>query len=274
MDSRVSAESYREDMDKNVNSFDALYAEAQNHRSVMPWDQLLAFVRRFPQIAAFNAALIAQQRAGAIFVETEHGWANNYDRHLNDDAEALIILHPFAPVRFVYDVEDTYGPALPDAAVKPFKNSGAPTWDGHHSVVATLRRKGLVLSGLPKTQSPTVMLRQVFYELALIYAGHQGTRPELGITASETDPGGSQAQFEAECIAWLIAGRIGLRMAASGILKGYLKHGELMPKVCRDRVLHTVNAIEKIFGGALHLGESVREDIPSLFELPGELPLP
>ena len=254
-------------MDKNVNSFDALYAEVGSHRSVMPWDELLGFVRRFPQIAAFNAALVATQKAGAIFVETEHSWQQKYARLLNDDAVALIVLHPFAPVRFVYDVEDTHGPPVPDAAINPYKAVGAPTWDGHRIVMDRLRRQGLNLAGLPKTQSPTVMLGRVLYELALVYAGHRGAHPKLGVAASETDIDGRQARFEAECITWLIAGRIGLKMAATGSLKGYLKHGELLPPVSRDRVLHSVNAIEKLFGGAQRFGEIVREDVPSLFPL-------
>lgn len=254
-------------MDKNVNSFDALYAEVGSHRAVMPWDDLLGFVRRFPQIAAFNAALVAQQNAGAIFVETEHAWQQKYDRSVNDDAVALVVLHPFAPVRFVYDVEDTHGPPVPDAAVNPFNAVGPPTWDGHRIVMDRLRRLGLNFPGLPRTQSPTVMLGRVLYELALVYAGHRGAHPKLGVQASETDIDGRQVRFEAECITWLIAGRIGLKMAATGSLKGYLKHGELLPPVCRDRVLHSVNAIERLFGGALRLGEIVREDVPSLFPL-------
>ncbi|GAA1848238.1 hypothetical protein [Brevibacterium marinum] len=261
-------------MDKNVNSFDALYAEAGSHRSVIAWDELLAFVRRFPHIAAFNAALLAQQNAGAIFVETERAWQDKHDRLLNDDAEVLVVLHPFAPVRFVYDVADTHGPPVPDAAMNPFTAAGAPTWDGHRLVMDVLRRKGLSIAGLPTTQSPTVMLARVLFELALIYAGHRGARPDLGVAASDADLDGRQARFEAECITWLIAGRIGLKMAATGSLKGYLKHGELMPPVSRDRVLHSVNAIEKLFGGALRLGETVREDVPSLFPLSGQLSAP
>jgi hypothetical protein len=35
-----------------------------------------------------------------------------------------------------------------------------------------------------------------------------------------------------------------LRAAATGPLKGYLKHGELIPEFSRDRVLQTVDAIE------------------------------
>ena len=110
-------------------------------------------------------------------------------------------------------------------------------------------------------------LRHVLDELAMVFAGHRGAFPKLGIAAGETDIDGRQARFEAECITWLIAGRLGLKMAATGSLKGYLKHGELLPPLSRDRVLHAVNAIEKLFGGALRFAQIVREDVPSLFPL-------
>ena len=267
----VSASPYREVMDRNVNSFDALYTEAGDHRPLMPWDELLAFVRRFPQLAAFNAALIAQQRGSARFVETEEAWLHRFERRLKDDAEALVILHPFAPVKFVYDIADTFGPEVPAEAIGPFGGAPAPTWDGLRTVLSRLRHKHLGMVDLPKTQSPTVMLSHLLRELAEVFAGHRGPRPELGIAAAGSDIDGSQVRFEIECITWLLAGRLGLKIAARGSLRGYLKDGDLMPPVSRDRVLHTVNAIEKLFGGALAFGETIREDVPSLFSSPTQL---
>ncbi|WP_436326506.1 hypothetical protein [Brevibacterium sp. FAM 27836] len=258
-------------MDQNTNSFDALYNDAYEHRPLMRWDELLAFVRRFPQLAAFNAALIAQQRPTATFVETEDGWRERFGRSVEADATSMVILHPFGPVRFVYDIADTTGPELPTEVSTPFAAVGAPTWDGLHLVVATLRRKNLLPAHLPQTRSASVMLTRLLTELALVYSGHRGSRPELAVSAADPHVERSQVRFETECITWLIAGRIGLRAAATGSLKGYLKHGELMPPVSRDRVLHTVNAIERLFGGALAFGTAVRHEVPSLFELDEQL---
>ena len=58
-----------------------------------------------------------------------------------------------------------------------------------------------------------------------------------------------------------------MRAAATGSLKGYLKHGELIPEFSRDRVLQAVDTIEDLFGGALAFGAVIREETPSLFEL-------
>jgi hypothetical protein len=258
-------------MDRNPNSFDALYGQAHDHRPLMPWDELLAFVRRFPQLAAFNAALIAQQRPDATFVETEEGWKNRFDRSVDEEAAALVILHPFAPVRFVYDIADTTGPPMPSGVLSPFSAAGTPTWDGLHSVIAVLRQKNLLPEELPTTRSPTVMLARLLDELALVFAGHRGARSELGIVASEPDLERAQVRFETECITWLLAGRLGLRAAATGSLRSYLKDGDLMPPVSRDRVLHAVNAIERLFGGALTFAETIRHEVPSLFPLDEQL---
>ncbi|UVI37504.1 hypothetical protein [Brevibacterium spongiae] len=214
-------------MDQNSNTFDALDDEAHDHRPLMPWDELLAFIRRFPQLAAVDAALIAHQRPDATVVDTE--------------------------------------------ALSPVTAAGAPTWDGLHRILQVLRQKNLLPQHLPQTRSATVMLTRLLDELALILTGRRGARPELGIAAATAHTDAAALRFETECITWLIAGRLGLRAAATGTLKGYLKHGELIPAFSRDRVLHTVDAIEHLFGGALVFGETVRHEVPSLFELDDSL---
>lgn len=233
-------------MDRNANSFDALYAATGDHHPLMPWDKLLTFVRRFPQLDAFDAALNAQQRPEVTSVETEEEWLQRFDRRLEAEATAHVVPHPFA-------------------------RAEPPTWDGVRTIVSALRKKELMPVTMPATQSPTVMLIHLLRTLSVVYAGHRGARPELGIAAGEPDLDSTQVQFESECITWLVAGRIGLRMASHGLLKGYLKHDELIPEFSRDRVLHAVNGVEELFGGALAFGETVRADLPSLFTLSDQL---
>ena len=121
----------------------------------MGWDDLLAFVRRFPRLPAFNAALIALQRPDATFVDTEEAWLDNYGRRLDEAATALVILHPFGPVRFVYDIADTSGGDMPVDMIAPAALAGPPTWDGVHTVLAALRKRELLPTRLPTTRSPT-----------------------------------------------------------------------------------------------------------------------
>jgi hypothetical protein len=151
--------------------------------------------------------------------------------------------------------------------LSPLPASGAPTWDGVHSVINTLKQKNLLPDRLPQTRSASVMLTYLLTELELSISGHRRPRPDLGAASAGPKTEVAQARFESECITWVIAGRLGLRAAATGPLKGYLKHGELIPEFSRDRVLQTVDTIEDLFGGALAFGAVIREATPSLFEL-------
>lgn len=250
-----------------MNALDTLYAEVQGHRSVMPLSELLDFVRRFPRLSPFNAALVAHQRRQAIFVATEKVWHNEFARTLKPDAEPIVILHPYAPVRFVFDVSDTVGGPIPDDVVNPFKTVGPPSEEGHRLIVDGLRRKKVHIAEPADHRVAATKLAAVFAELGHLFAGHCGEYPDLGITSRITELDEEQREFEAESIAWLIAGRIGMRTSPGRFLSNYLHHEGLMPLVSRDAILHAVNAIEKLFGGALALGEMVREDTPSLFEL-------
>lgn len=186
----------------------------------MPWDELLAAVRRSPQLSAVEAARTVGPRSDLT----------------------------------------TDGPS-------PLPAAGTPTWDGLHTVINTLHRKNLLPDDLPHTRSPSAMLTHLLSELALSLSGHRRPGHDHGAASAESRTEVAQARFETECITWLITGRLGVRAAARGSLKGYLKHGELMPEFSRDRVLQTVDTIEGLFGGALAFGTTIREEMPSLFEL-------
>lgn len=211
-------------MDQNSHPIDSYSIEELDHQPPMPWDHLLAAIRRSPQLSAVEAARIAQHQ-----------------------------------------------PDVTTDVLNPLPAPGPPTWDGLHRVINTLHRKNLLPDDLPQTRSASVILTHLLTELALRLSGHRGPRPDLQAASAETRTEAAQVRFEIECITWLIAGRLGVRAAASGSLKGYLKHGELIPEFSRDRVLQTVDTIEALFGGALAFGAAIREETPSLFELDVQL---
>jgi Zn-dependent peptidase ImmA (M78 family) len=67
----------------------------------------LEFYSNFPYLGVYNAELVAQQRPGAKFVLTAKKWAETYHRKIKPNARPLIILVPFHPVDFLFDVTDT-----------------------------------------------------------------------------------------------------------------------------------------------------------------------
>lgn len=225
-------------MDVNPHSFDALYSEPRERSSLLSWDELLCVVRRSPQLTAFDAAVLARSCREEQSVPSAAG-----------------------------STVSAAGSTASAEAAGPDTANRAPTWDGLNIVIAALRGKDLLPETLPTTRSPTVMLVHLIEELALVFAGHRGDRPKLGVIGTEPGIVRAQVRFETECIAWSIAGRLGLRAAGTGSLKRYLKDGDLMPPISRDRVLRTVDAVEGLFGGAPTFGETIRHEIPSLFSL-------
>src|SRR5215212_8894439 len=74
----------------------------------------LAFTTRFRRLAIWNARMAYIQRPGAYVIASEHEW-QVVGRHVSPDAVPIIILWPFSPIRFVYELEDTGPPIDRDA---------------------------------------------------------------------------------------------------------------------------------------------------------------
>jgi hypothetical protein len=217
-------------MDSHPSSSDTIGVDDRDHRLLTAWDDLLVCVRSSPGHSAVDAALLASRPHDS-------------------------------------STSDIGAPEAQADHARPFTPpGGAPTWDGLHEVIAILRRKNLLPESLSSTRSPTVMLTRLLDELALIFAGHRGPRPRLGVDGAGSAVGQAQMRFESACITWAIAGRLRLKAVVPGPLKGYLDHGELMPEISRDRVLQAVDAIEGLFGGACDFAEMIRHEEPSLFE--------
>ncbi len=60
-------------------------------------------------LSIFNSALVYLQRPGTYYVHTEYTWKEDFSRSIKPEASPIIVLQPFGPVQFLYDVEDTYG---------------------------------------------------------------------------------------------------------------------------------------------------------------------
>lgn len=99
---------------------------------------MLAFVASFKLLSPYNAFLLYQQRPGTRFVLNASSWYKKYSRKIKPNARPLIILVPFGPVDYVYDISDTYAVDKDDQQVlfaetddeilseliEPFKTSG------------------------------------------------------------------------------------------------------------------------------------------------------
>ena len=80
------------------------------------WEDFVSFASFMwweKRYSIFNSALIYLQRPGALYVDTENGW-NKHKRYISPGVTPIVVVHPFAPVNFVYEYADTYGGKIPE----------------------------------------------------------------------------------------------------------------------------------------------------------------
>lgn len=105
-------------------SIDDLVADAHRYRGSREYGNLLRFMGRFRRYAPFNALMIHSQMEGAAFVAPANRWRDGYGRRVRPGERPIVVLQPFGPVLFVFDVSQTEAepgaPSLPEGFVNPF----------------------------------------------------------------------------------------------------------------------------------------------------------
>lgn len=84
-----------------------LFYRVFEYRNSAKFRKLLNFCVHFRRLSPFNAMLLAVQRPGCEFALTANRWSRNYGRVPKSDARPLIIIRPFGPVEYLFDVADT-----------------------------------------------------------------------------------------------------------------------------------------------------------------------
>lgn len=115
--------------ESGVKGIDELFQSVQEFATSAHFKDLLNFTAHFKQYAPYKAMLIYIQRPGARFVLPPRWWGR-YNRVVIHDRRPIVILQPFSPVAYVYDIEDTTVIAgckdmFPPELAKPY--DGDPT---------------------------------------------------------------------------------------------------------------------------------------------------
>ncbi len=87
-------------------AIDELYATVHDYRLSDCFKKLVQFCAKFKTYAPYNAMLIREQRPGAKYVLSAARW-KDYNRLIKTDSRPIIVLMPFGPVHYLFDVEDT-----------------------------------------------------------------------------------------------------------------------------------------------------------------------
>src|SRR5439155_21267008 len=112
-------------------SLGELISRALAYRTGPELNDLVDFMRRFPHIAPYNAMLLHLQNPRIQFALRASMWKRRYERRVRVGARPYVILQPFGPVAFLFDLSDTtpINPKrdlIPELVTNPFPAKGQP----------------------------------------------------------------------------------------------------------------------------------------------------
>lgn len=256
---------------EKVKALDELFANSAKYKKSAEFLALLEFINKFPNLSPFNAFLIHMQNSAAEVVLNPSKW-REYGRGVNPLAKPYIILIPFGPVEFVYNISDTYliKPGVdntPAELINPFTtvgdlNSKIYQYTKHNAgkegiqcaeepmqmggAGYAVRRDGSVFwVKVNSNYNLNEKYSTLIHELAHIYCGHQGSIMERW-WESRTGLSLEIKEIEAESISYLVCNRHGLKTTAMQYLSSYIKEGKPLPNISMDLILTVSNHIEKM----------------------------
>lgn len=102
---------------------DILFESVEEYRTSEYFQNLLDFCAHFKTLAPYNAMLVQFQMPKAEYVLTATEWRDRYHRGIKADARPLVVLFPFGPVNFVFEISQTYSlPGYKERADKDILN--------------------------------------------------------------------------------------------------------------------------------------------------------
>lgn len=279
----------------NVPELDKLFQDLGTYRKSTEFHELIKFIKKFPRIAPYNAMLIHIQKPGSSYVASATEWKKSFNRTIKPGARPLVILRPFGPVSFVFELSDTEGEEFfPEKLINPFSVDGKLQESLFYNLVENLKCDGISYSEVELGSSRAgsiqtadsnkkikilrnqneIILKNLFnivvnrnhpietrfatiiHELGHLYCGHLGT-PDPKWWKARTNLDINQEEFEAESVCWMVCERLGIKNPSAEYLSGYLNHNEYIPDISVDTILKSVAMIESL----LHNTKKPRKEI-------------
>ncbi len=268
---------------KETGELDQLFQRVGKYRNGRDLDGLFKFIKKFRKMAPYNAMLLHMQRPGSIYVASAEDWESRFNRTVKPEARPLVLLKPFGPVKFVFDVLDTEGPdPFPEDILEPFKISDEEheyecyralnslirriVADGvsYHEMdggsaqagriqTASVRQEAEYCSYVMKTEYNLLVNRNlgivekfvtVLHELGHLYCGHLGTVDIGRWPDRRREDSLKVREFEAESVSWLVCSRMGIDSKSEKYLSDYLEGNEPVPPISLDEILKAAGMIE------------------------------
>lgn len=273
-------------MSKNIPELDKLFYEIGTYRKSTEFKKLLDFIKQFPRIAPYNAMLLHIQKPGSKYVTSAAEWFNRFGRNIKPGARPMVILRPFGPVSFVFDLSDTEGnKPFPCELLNPFDVKGKIRNSEFQMLIRNLNCDGIryseadygtVRAGqignspsdkevkiekatkevwvqvlydmvINKNHETEVKFATILHELGHLYCGHLGS-PNVKSKWWEDRRflSRNEREFEAECVCWLICERRGINNPSAAYLSDYLDNNKEIPDISTDTILKAVAVIESM----------------------------
>ena len=262
-------------------ALDDLISRALAYRTGPELKALFDFMKRFPHLAPYNAMLLHVQNPGIGYALQARLWARDYHRRVRPGARPYVILQPFGPVAFVFELSDTepIDPAVdlvPEVVKNPFPAKGQPPVGALDRLIATClkigieverRDRGTMLAGsvqrltqrtppfhlvLNIKHTEAQQLGTLAHELAHVFCGHLGYF-EDGFWPDRRYATKVVREFEAEAVAYLVSDRLNLDIGSVQYLAGYLSDDKPLPDYSLDAVLKAVGKVEQMLRGTFRV---------------------
>jgi hypothetical protein len=252
--------------DDKLAALDELFSSSASYQSSKNFKDLLSFINRFPGLSPFNAFLIHMQNAGVTLVLSSGKW-RKANRTIKRNSRPMVILIPFGPVEFVYDVADTEGDTVPEYLNNPFFTRGKLSASLYQTTIANCIKENILVeeqvmhkgsAGYATTTKDgkykivinasynlAAKYSTLVHELAHIYAGHLG-RTKDAWWENRSNFQHDVLEIEAESIAYLVCNRVGLETSSDSYLSTYIKDDQAMPWISLDTILTVSNYIEQV----------------------------
>ena len=263
-------------MKTGITAIDLLFQETKQYSSSDEVKELFEFFKKIRHMSIYNAMLLKIQRPGCCFATTASDWEKRFDRKVKLEANPMVILKPFGPVEFIYDISDTYGENVPEHILNPFECKGGINYRYFDNIILSMNSIGIDFTDqklgsqsggyivkadkgtiielyyngkkyLVKKQyslvvndrlSSSAMFAIIAHELGHYFCSHLDDRSEL-----EKE----QKEFEAECISYLVCERLGIKSNSKSYLWSYIDKKNQIPQISMESILNAANKIEAMY---------------------------
>lgn len=227
---------------------DQLISDTNLYSSAKTQLELFEFVARFKHYAPFNGMLLHIQKPGLTYAANVNDWARKFSRYPKQDARPLVILQPFGPVNFVYDIQDTEGEPVPEGVFKFEAKGTLPNWwlgrvrsalepidvdldeidtgDGSAGKISLVKnrfstqQRNIYRIAVNRNHPQPTQFTTIAHELAHLFLGHLGADQKRRVR-DRRDRSHEQREIEAESVAYLVARRAGITPRSDTYLHGY-----------------------------------------------------